>query len=263
MTFQLAGTGPEIYEKVMVPLWFGRWAEALIDLLDMQTAESVLDVACGTGVSTRLAKEKVGHQGRVDGLDNNAAMLTKAKALAEGLDIEWLERDVCDNGLKSNVYNIVMSQHGYHYFPDKPSALMEFQRLLVPGGRMAFSIWDGHSPYTKAVCAAVERHISPGVARRQRSQRETPSATELAEQVRDAGFSDVTVHRQELAIDVPIAEEFVPLHLGSMPIAGAFAELDDDAQRALTTEVADELREYVVGDRMVYPDAVHVAVGRT
>jgi ubiquinone/menaquinone biosynthesis C-methylase UbiE len=56
VTFQLVGKGPQIYEEVMVPLWFGRWAEALIDLVSLQDAESVLDVACGTGVTTRLAK---------------------------------------------------------------------------------------------------------------------------------------------------------------------------------------------------------------
>lgn len=261
MTFQLVGNGPEIYEEVMVPLWFGRWAEALVDLLSLQASESALDVACGTGVTTRLAKTKVGASGRVDGLDVNAPMLAKAGELADGLDINWLECDVCDSGLPPEIYDVIMSQHGYHYFPDKPGALREFRRLLVPGGRMAFSIWDGHSAYTNAICAAVEHHISPEVARKQRSQRETPSAEDLRQQVSLEGFNDVSVHRQELMINVPLASEFVPLHLGSMPIAGAFIALSDHAQAALVADVADALGGYVEGDRLVYPDAVHVAVG--
>jgi len=261
MTFQLEGSGPSIYEKVMVPLWFGRWAEALIELVDLRTSERVLDIACGTGVTTRLAKEKVGSKGRVDGLDINSPMLVMAKELAGSLDINWVESDVCNSGLPSETFDVILSQHGYHYFPDKAQALAEFLRLLVPGGRLAFSIWDGHSPYTRALCAAVDRHISPQIAEKQRSQRETPSAEVLQSQLSDQGFCDVTIHRQELVIDVPIAAEFVPLHLGSMPIAGAFFALAEDARAALISDVADTLSEYVQGDRLVYPDAVHVAIG--
>ena len=261
MTFQLVGSGPQIYEEVMVPLWFGRWAETLVDVLTLRESERVLDVACGTGVTTRIAKKQVGPGGRVDGLDINAPMLTKAKELADDPDIGWLESDVCNSGLDSETYDVILSQHGYHYFPDKSGALKEFHRLLTPGGRMGFSVWDGHSAYTQALCAAVERHISPEVAAKQRSQRQTPSADDLKEQVTHAGFSDVTVLRQELLIDVPQPLEFVPLHLASMPIAGAFLALSQEVQVDLVDDVATALRDYMQEDRLIYPDAVHVAIG--
>jgi ubiquinone/menaquinone biosynthesis C-methylase UbiE len=263
MTFQLVGDGPEIYERTLVPLWFGRWAETLMAVLQLQPGERVLDVACGTGVTTRHAKEKVGPDGHVDGLDINPAMLARAAELADGLGIGWIACDVTDSRLPSGHYDVILSQHGYHYFPDKPAALEEFRRLLVPGGRVALSTWERHSPYTLALCAAVEKHISADVARTQRSQRETPSADELMTQVRDAGFANVTVQRQELVIDVPLAEEFVPMHLGSMPIAGAFEALDDDGKRALVEHVAAALAGHVEGERLVYTDAVNVVMGET
>jgi ubiquinone/menaquinone biosynthesis C-methylase UbiE len=262
MTFQLAGNAPELYERVMVPLWFGRWAEALLDLVAPQPGETVLDVACGTGVTTRMAKRHVGAQGRVDGLDINAPMLARAQELASGQDINWIESDVCDSGLHPATYDAVISQHGYHYFPDKPGALKEFHRLLAPGGRLAFSVWDGHSAYTEALCSAVERHISADIARKQRGQRETPSPDDLVRSVTDAGFTDVTVERQELVIRVPAARDFVPLHLGSMPIAGAFQALADDEKDRLVADVEEALRDHVEGGELIYPDAVNVAISR-
>ena len=117
MTFQLAGNGPKIYEEVMVPLWFGRWAEELVEQASLRFSERVLDVACGTGVTTRLAKSKVGAGGQVNGLDINAPMLAKAKELAGDLDIQWIESDVCGSGLPSGSYDVILSQHGYHYVP--------------------------------------------------------------------------------------------------------------------------------------------------
>jgi len=261
MTFQLVGNGPQIYEEVMVPFWFGRWADELVDVLALGTSERVLDVACGTGVTTRIAKKKVGANGRVVGLDINAPMLAKAKELADDPDIGWIESDVCDSGLASETYDVILSQHGYHYFPDQPAALCEFHRLLKRGGRMGFSVWDGHSAYTEALCAAVERHISPEIASKQRAQRRTPSADVLKEQVTHAGFSDVRVQRQELLIDVPKPSEFVPLHLASMPIAGAFHALSQDARADLVDDVATALADCMQEDRLIYPDAVHVAIG--
>jgi ubiquinone/menaquinone biosynthesis C-methylase UbiE len=261
MSFQLSGRAPEIYENVMVPLWFGRWAEALIDLVEPKKGENILDVACGTGVTTRLLKEKVGANGHVAGLDINAGMLVKARELATELDIEFIESDVVDTKLKSNSFSAVISQHGYHYFPDQAAALSEFYRVLTPKGRIAISIWDGHSVYTEAICHAVEKFISPEIARIQRSQRITPSASDLTKQLSDAKFTKVEIVRQQLNIKVPKPSEFVPLHLGSMPIAQAFIDLPDDQKNALISDVENSMNDYINGDQMMYPDAANVATG--
>lgn len=261
MSFQLSGRAPEIYENIMVPFWFGRWAEALIDLVATKHGENVLDVACGTGVTTRLVKEKVGPTGHVTGLDINAFMLIKARELAADLDIEFIKSDVVDTALQSNSFDTVISQHGYHYFPDQAAALAEFYRVLMPQGRIAISIWDGHSAYTKALCHAVEKYISPEIAQIQREQRITPSASDLTKQLSDAKFEKVQIVRQQLTIKVPKPSEFVPLHLGSMPIAQAFIDLPNNQKSALISDVENSMSNHIKGDQMIYPDAVNVATG--
>jgi ubiquinone/menaquinone biosynthesis C-methylase UbiE len=261
LSFQLSGSAPEIYENTMVPLWFGRWAKALLELVSLKPGERILDVACGTGVTTRFAKKEVGADGEVIGLDINAGMLSAARELSTELDIVWMESDVVNVALPSHHFDAIICQHGYHYFPDQPAALKEFHRLLKPSGRIAISIWDGHSAYTQSLCSAVEKFISPEVAVKQRSQRETPTARALEAGATQAGFSNVSVIRQELVISVPLAAEFVPLHLGSMPIAPAFLNLSDNEKKALVADVAHSLESYVVGDQLVYPDAVNVITG--
>ena len=148
-----------------------------------------------------------------------------------------------------------------NYFSDQRAALKEFHRALAPARRIAFSIWDGHSAYTTAICGAVEKFISPEIAKKQRSQQETPSANTLMESVSQVGFRNVAVVRQELSIKVPLAAEFVPIHLGSMPIANAFHSLPVEEQEALIADVAHPLRDQIVGDRIVYPHAVNVVMG--
>lgn len=259
--FQLASGAPQIYEKVLVPLWFGRWARALLQLVDIRPGDAVLDVACGTGVTTRLAQDAAGNDGHVTGLDINAPMLEIARDLSQGSAIDWIKGDVADTGLGSGTVDVVISQHGYHYFPDKPRALVEIHRVLVPKGRCAFSIWEGHSAYTSALCGAVEKYISQEIAQKQRSQRVTPGSEQLALALENAGFNKISVHKQRLDIHVPMARTFVPLHLGSMPIAAAFNALAEAEKDALIGDVEDALADYVQGDEIVYPDTVYVAIG--
>lgn len=261
MTFQLQPDGAEVYEKVLVPLWFGRWAAALVDLARPAPGQSILDVACGTGVTTRLLADAVGYTGRVVGLDINEAMLATAGRLSDGRGIDWLKSDVTDMPFTYAQFDTVIAQHGYHYFPDQPAALEEFRRVLRPGGTVALSIWTGHSAYTEALCRAVARHISPDIAAKQSAQRDCPTPEVLADDMRAAGFKDVDVVTQSLDINVPIAEEFVPLHLASMPIAGAFAALEDAARASLIADVREDLRDYLSGDRLIYPDSVNVMIG--
>ncbi len=258
MTFQLEGDGPQIYEDVLVPLWFGRWAEELIKIAVPKANEKVLDVACGTGVTTRMAWRNMGFKGSVTGLDINGKMLQKAADLDDTGALSWLESDVTDSGLATSDFDLIICQHGYHYFPEKLAALKEFLRVLKPSGRLVFNIWDGHSPYTQALCNAVERHISKEVADIQRSQRITPLAQELELFVKQAGFKTAKVTRQKLDIKVPAAEKFVPLHLASMPIAGQFNSLPEEKKQRLILDVKDQLSQYTFGTELVYSDAVNV-----
>ena len=63
--------------------------EYRIDRAAPRPGELVLDVACGTGVVSRLAAERMG-SGRVVGLDINAGMLAVARSL-NSPSIEWYE----------------------------------------------------------------------------------------------------------------------------------------------------------------------------
>jgi len=77
---------PEMYERWLVAPLFRPFAESVILDLDLSLGESVLDIACGTGIVARVAKERVGGSGRVVGIDISADMLSVARNVAPGIE---------------------------------------------------------------------------------------------------------------------------------------------------------------------------------
>jgi ubiquinone/menaquinone biosynthesis C-methylase UbiE len=90
-TFQITAEQAEMYEATFVPAVFADWAPPLVDAAGIQPGQSILDVACGTGIVARTAAASVGSTGRVVGLDLNDAMLGVARRVRP--DIEWRQGD--------------------------------------------------------------------------------------------------------------------------------------------------------------------------
>src|SRR5581483_9517708 len=102
-------SAPELYERYLVPAITSLWANDLLDRLGLQPGESLLDIACGTGVVARLA-EKRGHRGRLVGIDLNASMLGIARSKSTA--IEWIEGSALELPFDAGSFDVVLCQLG-------------------------------------------------------------------------------------------------------------------------------------------------------
>ena len=76
-----ATTFTEIYERVLVGPLFRPFAERLIARIALAHGDSVIDVACGTGIVARVARERLGSEARIVGVDVAPAMLAVARTV--------------------------------------------------------------------------------------------------------------------------------------------------------------------------------------
>jgi ubiquinone/menaquinone biosynthesis C-methylase UbiE len=264
--WQLSGKAAELYERHVVPYFLGPWAPGLVEVAALGPGERVLDVACGTGVVARLAAQQVGPAGQVTGVDLNAGMLAVARALPPppGATITWVECSAGAMDLAEALFDVVLCQQGLQFFPDRPAALREMHRVLVPGGRVVLSVWEkAVDPYGRALWEAVERHVGPEAVMRLRASRLVPEPEELSQLLVDAGFREVHIRASRMTKRLPALETLVLRHLAATPVAEAVAALHEEARAALARDVRIALQPFADGDGVVVPDATNVATAHT
>src|SRR5688572_12798384 len=115
-TFQIPLEAAEIYESRFVPALFADWAAHVVEMGDLSAGQSVLDVACGTGIVARIATGRVGPGGRVVGVDLNEAMLTVAARVCPGVDLR--QADVTSLPFENGTFDAVLCQMALMFFPD-------------------------------------------------------------------------------------------------------------------------------------------------
>lgn len=260
---QVGGSAAEQYQRELVPAMFAPWAAAIVDLAAIGPGERVLDVACGTGVVTRLAAGRAGDTGRVVGLDINPAMLAVARSLPEsgGEPVEWIEASALEMPLPDGAFDLVLCQHGLQQVPDRLSALREMRRVLAPGGRVALCVWSRieGSPGMAALVAALERHAGVEAADNRRAPFALGDPAELESLLVDAGFRDVRVQTLVETARFPSPEAMVDAQLAATPLStlGAFT---DEARQRVADHVRTALHSYLQGGALAVPMEAHIAL---
>jgi SAM-dependent methyltransferase len=141
---------PEIYDRALGPALFAPFAAHLADLMVSLAPRHVLELAAGTGIATaQLVKALPGCA--ITATDLNPAMVEWASGRVSGPT--WAQADAQHLEFADASFDAVVSQFGVMFFPDRPAAFTETARVLKPGGRMVFSVWDvvESSPFPAAM----------------------------------------------------------------------------------------------------------------
>ena len=264
--WQLSGTSAALYENYLVPTIFVPWAEQLLDRALPQIGESVLDVACGTGIVARMVKGKVGKKGRVVGVDLNGGMLEIARAIssASNNDIEWIEADVGNVPIADNSFDIAFCQHGLQFFPDKVGALKEIRRLLRPDGRFVICVAQEleKNPLMQSQVTALSKHIGEEASGAIRAVCGLSDGEAIKNLFLKAGFQDVEWETVSLTLSHDNGLEFITNGIASTPVAGLIAEWSDEARNALIEDVLKGFGDYYDENALRFPHVSSVVIAR-
>src|SRR5262245_4506431 len=114
--------------------------EMLAEAADIRAGERVLDVAAGNGNATLAAAHRFA---QVTSTDYVPALLEKgrARAEAEGLQVEFKVADAEDLPFKDGSFDVVLSTYGAMFTPEHTRPAREMLRVVRSGGRIGLANW--------------------------------------------------------------------------------------------------------------------------
>lgn len=249
------------YESLMVPSLFRRWASRVTDAARIGPAQRVLDIACGTGVLARTVAERTGRAAAVSGVDAAPGMLAVATRLAPELD--WRQGVAESLPFGDQSFDAVLSQFGLMFFTDRRQAIREAARVLVPGGRLTFAVWDRLE--TMPAFAAEVRLLEEIAGSRAADPLRAPfvlgDRAELAALFEDSGLDSVQVTTDRSPASFPGIRVMVEADVrGWLPLMGVV--LPEEQIAGILDEAEQILRPYVNGNgRMVFETSAHIVTG--
>jgi sarcosine/dimethylglycine N-methyltransferase len=159
--------------------------DAIAQAAQMKPGMRVADFCAGLGGPARYWAHRYGLT--VTGIELTPARVAGAADLTRRVGLQDRVRVLAGNvmsvPLPDASQDAVVSQEAFLHVPDVPRTLAEAFRILVPGGRIAFTTWTAPKPLS----AADQKLMWDGMA-----VQKIYSFKHQCELLREAGFADVT-----------------------------------------------------------------------
>jgi ubiquinone/menaquinone biosynthesis C-methylase UbiE len=104
--------------------------------------QRLLETAAGTGIVTRAMARALAEPVSITATDLNQAMVDYAAAQTTAPNVTWRQADALALPFDDGTFDAVVCQFGAMFFPDKRAGYREALRVLKPGGRFLFNVWD-------------------------------------------------------------------------------------------------------------------------
>jgi ubiquinone/menaquinone biosynthesis C-methylase UbiE len=255
---------PEVYERFLVEPLFRPFAEQLLNRLHLTPGDSLLDVACGTGIVARIARQTLGAHARIVGVDASPGMLAMARQAESSID--WREGNAAALPVSADErFSCVTCHQGLQFFPDKLTAVREMHRVLSPNGRVGVATWLGVTdmPFAEALHRVAERHLGPTTDTRH----SFGDASALAQLLTDAEFREVhvqVVRGVTRGIDGPTYARLNAMAIvGMSPNTKTLAEAERAAlMDRVVTDSLDVIGDYTKNGAFEFEIATNMATAR-
>src|SRR6186713_17680 len=142
--------------------------EQLCEAMDLKAGSKVLDVAAGNGMASLAAARRWCD---VTSTDYVPALLERgrARAAAEGMEIEFREADAENLPFDDNHFDTVLSTFGVMFTPNQERAATELMRVCKPKGKIGLANWTPEG-FIGQVFKTLGKHLPPPAAARSPAQ---------------------------------------------------------------------------------------------
>lgn len=162
------------------------------EFAQIKLGDTVVDLGSGAGNDCFVARAYTGIEGKVIGIDFTKEMLQKARKNAEKLghsNIEFVEGDIENMPVKSEIADVVLSNCVLNLVPDKQKAFAEIFRIMKKRGHFCISdvVLQGKLPERLKNDMAMYAGCVSGAVQKE----------EYLKIIRNSGFENVLVKKEK------------------------------------------------------------------
>ncbi|WP_348643352.1 class I SAM-dependent methyltransferase [Rhizobium laguerreae] len=236
---------------------------SLLRAAHIESGQTVLDVATGTGAAARAAMDVVGSSGSVIAGDASPTMLEAARRNLKELPVRLEILDGQELPYPDNRFDAVICQLGLMFFNDPARGLSEFYRVLRNGRWAAVSVTTTAERSLFARIGAVIARHAPEKAEKLNRFFSIPTTERLRSLMGGAGFREVEIQTESREIEFASFDGyFSGIEKGATLSGQEFVQLSPSVQRRVRDEVRDSLGVPDDGRRLVIEMEVLIGSGR-
>lgn len=226
--------------------------DRLIDLAEVAPGKRVLDIATGIGEPALSAAIRMGSTGRVVATDISTRMLdiARPRASAAGLtNVEFLAANSERLDFPDRSFDAVLCRWGITSLPNYSRLLVKINRMLVPNGLFATSVWEETSRRPLiGIATKIAEQMFPPVQPRSEQRSEAPKEA-LESVMSHAGFADVRAEKRTVTLEFASAEAFTQYLVDVSPVvAGLISDQPSARQEEYKTLLTQAYGRYAESD---------------
>jgi SAM-dependent methyltransferase len=246
---------PEFYDRGLGPVLFADYAVQMAEWVAKAAPARVLETAAGTGIVTRALHEKM-PKAALTVTDLNEPMLgvARGKVPAES-GVTFQAADAQALPFADGSFDAVVCQFGIMFYPDKAKGYAEALRVLKPGGRYFFSVWDTHRYNTFAglTNALIQRTFPSDPPSFYSVPFSSAAIDPIKEALQEAGFGGISIEVWEIRKAVADLDMFARGLIFGNPVVDQIRARASVTPQQMHAELVELLAREFGGERPVVP----------
>jgi len=236
--------------------------DKLLEMAKLERGEKIIDVACGTGLVSFPAAEKVGERGFVLGTDISDRMIEICMALLNEKNyrnMQFKRMDAEQLDAPDEDYDAALCALGLMYVPDPLKALKEMFRVIKPGGRVVAAVWGRRDHCGWAdIFEIIDRRVSSEVCP---MFFHLGNGETLKRSFEIAGFSNIFFERINTALNYSSGDEACGAAFAGGPVALPYHKFPEEVKDDVHGEYLDSIRSFQTANGYAIPGEFVVAAG--
>jgi ubiquinone/menaquinone biosynthesis C-methylase UbiE len=265
---------PIEYKKRLIKTWneiapryHKRWAKykvgpfqsttKLVLAAQLRGGYRVLDLACGTGITSREILAKIGRAGHLVGVDSSFSAINIAKKwLGNTSNADFVTADV-ENLHFNEKFDAVTCQYALFFFPNANRALQNIKHCLKKGGKLAIAVHGaGDSvPYFSSILNVATKFIPDYLPPNAPNLDRFGTKPSLKKAVSDAGFTNIKINEFVFSYSPGTFSQYWSDYLKYLakPLKEKINKLSTTQKNQMRKQVKEKTLPYTKHNKIVFP----------